>query len=57
MRLLKVRVQNYRSIVDSGDVNIDEKLTIFIGKNEQGKSNFLKALKSANKEESYSGDS
>lgn len=48
MKIAKVRVQNYKSIVDSGEVEIDPKLTILIGKNEQGKSNFLKALRSSN---------
>ena len=53
MKIEKVRVQNYKSIVDSGEVDIDSKLTILIGKNEQGKSNFLKALKSFNEDYKY----
>lgn len=53
MKIAKVRVQNYKSIVDSGEVDIDPKLTILIGKNEQGKSNFLKALKSCNVDYKY----
>ena len=53
MRLIKARIQNYRSIVDSGKVNINAKATILIGKNEQGKTNFLKALKSFNSTEKY----
>jgi hypothetical protein len=48
MRIVKVLIQNYKSIVYSEEVNIDPKLTILVGKNEQGKSNFLKALKSFN---------
>lgn len=53
MKTIKARVQNYRSIVDSGIVNIEDGLTILIGKNEQGKTNFLKALLSFNFEERY----
>lgn len=47
MKLRRVRVQNYRSIVDSGTVNIEDCVTVLIGKNEQGKTTFLKALASA----------
>lgn len=53
MKIVKVQVQNYKSIVDSGKVDIDSKLTVLIGKNEQGKSNFLKALKSFNVDYKY----
>ena len=53
MEMAKVQVQNYKSIVDSGEVNIDPKLTVVIGKNEQGKSNFLQALKSFNADDKY----
>lgn len=53
MKIEKVRIQNYKSIVDSGKVDIDAKLTILIGKNEQGKSNFLNALKSFNDDYKY----
>ena len=47
------RVQHYRSIVDSGDVDVQETTTVLIGKQEQGKSNFLKALASYNQDYSY----
>ncbi len=50
MRLLKVRLQNYRSIVDSGGVNIEDVVTVLIGKQEQGKTNFLKGLRSFNEQ-------
>lgn len=53
MEITKVRIQNFKSIVDSGEVEIEPKLTVLIGKNEQGKSNFLKALKSFNKDYKY----
>lgn len=54
MKLQRVLVQNYRSIVDSGSVNIEEGVTVLIGKNEQGKTNFLKALTSFNPDKTYS---
>lgn len=53
MKIIRVQIQNYKSIVDTNEVNVDPKLTILIGKNEQGKSNFLKALKSFNEDYKY----
>jgi len=53
MRLERVRVQNYRSIVDSGVVEIADRVTVLIGKNEQGKTTFLRAIKSLNTDETY----
>jgi len=50
MKVDKVRISNFRSIIDSGEVIIDEKITILLGKNEQGKTNFLKALESFKKD-------
>ena len=43
MELKSVRVQNYRSIDDSGVVPIEE-ITCLVGKNESGKTAFLHAL-------------
>lgn len=43
MELKSVRIQNYRSIDDSGVVPIDE-ITCLVGKNESGKTAFLHAL-------------
>ena len=43
MRLISLRVRNYRSIVDSGDVTI-QPLQAFVGENNAGKSNLLYAL-------------
>jgi AAA ATPase domain/AAA domain, putative AbiEii toxin, Type IV TA system len=43
MELKSVRIQNYRSIEDSGIVPI-EKITCLVGKNESGKTAFLQAL-------------
>src|SRR3972149_657875 len=53
MKLAKVHVTNFRSIVDSSPVNIEDRVTVVIGKNEQGKTNFLKALASFNVDYSY----
>ena len=54
MKLYAARVQNYRSVVDSDAVDIDGRVTVVIGKNEQGKTNFLRALSSFNAKNSYS---
>jgi AAA ATPase-like protein len=53
MRLKKVLIQNYRSIVDSSEVEIDDGVTVVIGKNEQGKSTFLNAIKAFNTTEHF----
>lgn len=44
MRLEKVRVQNYRSIRDTGNFHIEEMKTILVGPNEAGKTAILQAL-------------
>jgi AAA ATPase domain len=56
MRLKSVQVQNYRSIVDSDVVEISERVTVIIGKNEQGKTTFLKALTSFNTRSKYTAN-
>lgn len=56
MRIKKARVQNFKSIIDSGEINLDDRLTAIIGRNEQGKTNFLKSLTTINKSYSYSND-
>lgn len=43
MRLTGLRVQNYRSVVDSGDISF-QPLQAFVGENNAGKSNLLYAL-------------
>lgn len=43
MKLTSCRVQNYRSIQDSGWVDIED-IAVIVGKNESGKTSFLKAL-------------
>lgn len=46
MNISRARVQYYRSIVDTGWVNLDTDITTLLGKNESGKSSFLQALAS-----------
>jgi len=53
MRLTRARVQNFKSIVDSKTVDIDETVTVLIGMNEQGKTAFLTALSSFGKQYAY----
>ncbi len=47
VRLISFRIQNYRSINDSGDIAIG-KLTSLVGRNESGKTNLLLALQTLN---------
>lgn len=44
VRLAKVRVQNYRSIVDSGDVDLDGETTCIVGALGSGKTSFMKMV-------------
>ena len=44
MRLAKVRVTNYRSILDSGDVELDGKTTCLVGMTGSGKTSFLRMV-------------
>ncbi|WP_272513882.1 AAA family ATPase [Providencia sp. PROV187] len=48
MRLSKVRVQNYRSIIDTGEFDVDEFKTILVGPNEAGKTAILQAIQQIN---------
>ncbi len=43
MRLVSFRITNFRSINDSGEVNVSQ-ITALLGRNESGKSNLLRAL-------------
>jgi predicted ATP-dependent endonuclease of OLD family len=45
MRLVKFRIQNYKSIKDSGWCWLASDLTILAGKNESGKSAILEAIR------------
>lgn len=48
MKLIKFRVKNYKSIIDSGDCYPANGVTILAGKNEAGKSSLLEALEDFN---------
>lgn len=48
MRLLRARVQNYRSVKDSGWFELDPTKTILVGPNEGGKTAVLRALEQLN---------
>jgi len=45
MKLLKFRIKNYKSIIDSGYCTLASDLTVLIGKNESGKTTILEALR------------
>lgn len=49
MRLLSARVQNYRSIADSGEVTFDPEITCIVGKSGSGKTSFLRMLEGASR--------
>ena len=44
MRLSRVKIENYRSIEDSGWIEVEPEITSLVGKNESGKTAFLQAL-------------
>ena len=55
MKLIRTRVTDYRSIDDSGWVDLDN-VTCLVGKNESGKTAFLGALRKLNPVEGANGD-
>lgn len=55
MRLIKARIQNYRSIHDTGEFEVEKLKTILVGPNEAGKTVILKALQQLNKPKDISG--
>lgn len=44
IRIKTIHIKNYRSIKDSKKIEIKEKVSVFAGKNESGKTNILKAI-------------
>ena len=48
MRLTYVRVQNYRSVRDTGWFEVEQAKTILVGPNEAGKTAVLEALQRIN---------
>lgn len=55
MRLKKARVQNYRSIIDSGEFEVEQLKTILVGPNEAGKTVLLRALQQLNNPSEIAG--
>ena len=49
MKLHKARVQNYRSIIDTGEFEVEDLKTIMVGPNEAGKTVILRALQQLHK--------
>lgn len=49
MRLIKARVQNYRSVRDTGEFDIECEKTIMVGPNEAGKTAVLQAIQQLNR--------
>jgi predicted ATP-dependent endonuclease of OLD family len=56
MNLLKFRAKNFRSVFDSGEVNLSSDVTVLAGKNEAGKTVLFKALEKFNQESKFDGD-
>lgn len=52
MKLTEIRIKNFRSIIDTKVVPINQ-VTVIVGKNNQGKSNFIKAIDVAFQSLSY----
>lgn len=50
MRIKKVSIKNYRSIKDSGNIYLGEKVTTLAGKNESGKTAILEAIEDFDKD-------
>jgi len=55
MKLIKARVQNYRSVKDTGEFAIENLKTILVGPNEAGKTVILKALQQLHKPNDVDG--
>jgi predicted ATP-dependent endonuclease of OLD family len=55
MRLVKARIQNFRSIKDTGVFDIESLKTILVGPNEAGKTVILKALQQINRPDGIDG--
>lgn len=52
MRLETFRIKNFRSVIDSGPVDVAD-LTALLGRNESGKSNLLRGLQSLNSADGF----
>lgn len=52
-----VHIRNYKSIKDSGPINIENGMTVFAGKNESGKTSILQAIEDFDTEKKIRGTS
>lgn len=48
LKLKQYRVRNFKCVLDSGDIDVDGRITCFVGKNESGKTALLEALRNTN---------
>jgi len=55
MKLIKARIQNFRSIKDTGEFDIEELKTILVGPNEAGKTVILQAIQKLNRPDGVDG--
>lgn len=44
MKIKEIKIKNFRSIIESETILIDDRITVLAGKNESGKTTILKAL-------------
>ena len=56
MRIEKFHVRDFRSLRDSGEVPLDPSLTLLLGKNENGKTNLLRALAMLDRDKTFDPD-
>ena len=55
-KIIKFRIKNYKSIVDSETFYLDDKLTVLAGKNESGKTAILEAIEDFDTEKEIKQD-
>ena len=48
VQLRQFRVTNFRNVIDSGPISVDDSVTCLVGKNESGKTALLEALRRVN---------
>ncbi|HEY5709595.1 MAG TPA: AAA family ATPase [Solirubrobacterales bacterium] len=56
MRLVRVSIEGYRSIKERLEVTLDPHVTVLLGANDHGKTNFLQALRHLNHAEGFEAD-
>lgn len=45
IKITKIRIKNYKSIDDSKDILIQDRITVLAGKNESGKNQYIKGIR------------